>query len=60
LWFWGFVFLNDSHFFEFKEGMGRGTNDFAELLALKFFIFLATEKGVKNLQVFGDSLVVID
>ena len=40
--------------------MGGGSNNYAELLALKLLIKLAAEKGVTRYHVFGDSSVVIN
>jgi ribonuclease HI len=41
-------------------GLGTGTNNLAELLALKLLLQFAGEKGVQNLQIFGDSKIVIN
>jgi ribonuclease HI len=41
-----------------KVGLGRGSNNFAELMVLKLSLILAAERGVSCLQVFGDSLLV--
>ena len=37
----GMLFLSDVHFFSFKAGLGMGTNNFAELCALKLLLYLA-------------------
>ena len=37
----GMLFLSDVHFFSFKAGLGLGTNNFAELCALKLLLTLA-------------------
>ena len=34
-------FLSDVHYFSFKAGLGLGTNNFAELCALKLLLTLA-------------------
>lgn len=54
----GIVFISDSHVVKLKAGLGRGSNNFAELMALKLSLILAAERGVSRLQVFGDSLLV--
>ena len=41
-------------------GLGIGTNNFAELLALNLLLQIAGEKGIHNLQIFGDSKNVIN
>eukprot|EP01018_Ginkgo_biloba_P032904 Gb_28853 [translate_table: standard] len=43
-----------------RAGLGFCTNNFVELMALKLILLLANEKGVSRLQVFGDSLNVIN
>jgi ribonuclease HI len=53
----GILYLSDSHFLKFKVGIGRSTNNKAELLALKLTLRLAVEHGVQKLQVMGDSMV---
>jgi ribonuclease HI len=45
---------------KFKASLGRGTNNFAELMALKLTLVLVAEKGVTKIQIFEDSLVVIN
>jgi len=40
-------------------GLGPGTNKFPELLSLKLLLLFVGEKGVRDIQVFGDSLNVI-
>eukprot|EP01018_Ginkgo_biloba_P009885 Gb_00929 [translate_table: standard] len=55
----GILCIKALHTIKFKAGLGKGTNNYAELMALKLRLFLAGEKGVSRLQVFGDSMVVI-
>lgn len=52
--------LTQSHAFHIKMGLGRGTNNRAELLAVKDLLLFSIEKGCKNIQIFGDSLLVIN
>ena len=56
----GILYLSDEHFFTFSAGLGLGTNNYAELLALKLLITLALKQGVQTLQIFGDSQLVIN
>jgi len=51
--------MEESHSYKFAVGLGDGTNNYAELMALKLLLLLAVEKGCRTLQVFGDSLLVI-
>ena len=60
MWCWGYTFLKDDHYITFKAGLGVGTNNYAELFALKLFITLALDKQISNIQIFGDSLLVIN
>jgi ribonuclease HI len=52
--------LSDSHHFKIKMGLGPRTNNFVELMALKLLLTFVGEKGISNLQIFGDSMVVIN
>ena len=56
----GILYLSDEHFFTFSAGLGLGTNNYAELLALKLLIILALKQGFQSLQIFGDSQLVIN
>jgi ribonuclease HI len=40
--------------------LGAGTNNYSKLIALKLLLLFAIEKGCRALQVFGDSLVIIN
>ena len=40
----GILFIKDDHFFTFKAGLGIGTNNLAELYALKLLLILALDK----------------
>ena len=41
-------------------GLGVGTNNYAKLMTLKLLLHFALEKGCRNLQIFGDSLIIIN
>jgi ribonuclease HI len=56
----GILYLSDSHYYSMTFGFGTGTNNFAELMSLKLLIAFAIEKGCHSLNVFGDSLNVIN
>ena len=56
----GIIFLKVDHYITFKAGLGVGTNNYAELFALKLLLILALDKHISNIQVFGDSLLVIN
>jgi len=40
-------------FFFLKFGLGAGTNNYVELMALKLLLMFVIKKGVMSLQVFG-------
>jgi ribonuclease HI len=40
--------------------LGPGSNNFVELMALKLLLTFVGEKGLSNLQFFGDSMVIIN
>lgn len=54
------LYKTEFHFFHLVAGLGRGTNNYAELMSLKLLMLFALEQGCLSLQVFGDSLLVID
>jgi ribonuclease HI len=55
------VFLSPHHTtFTSRRGLGDGTNNYSELMALKLLLLFSLEKGCRSLQVFGDSLVIIN
>jgi ribonuclease HI len=56
----GLLYLYDDIFFVFNEGLGRGTNYYAKLLALKLLMKLVVGKGITMLQVYGDSNLIIN
>ena len=54
------LFLNPTHHFQISMGLGSGINNYVELMTLKLLLCFAIERNCKKLQVFGDSLVVIN
>jgi ribonuclease HI len=56
----GCLYFSTTHYFILKSGLGAGTNNFVELLALKFLLLFFVEKGFKTLQVFCDSMIIIN
>ena len=54
------LFLTQNHHFKIQMGLGEGTNNYVELLGLKLLLCFALAKGYKCLQIFGDSLIVIN
>ena len=56
----GILYLKEDHYFTFKAGWGVGTNNLAELYAMKLLLILALDKQITKIQVFGDSLLVIN
>ena len=56
----GFPFLSPTHFYYISVGLGRGSNNFVEPMELKPVLLFFMENGCHTLQVFGDSLIVID
>ena len=43
------LFLEEGHFFRARWGLGEGTNNKAELLALYMLLLLAHEEGIQKL-----------
>lgn len=56
----GSLYLIETRNFTFMIGLGEDTNNFSELMALKYLMKLAAANGVLHLQVFGDSELVIN
>ena len=56
----GVLFKSEAHFFHFSARFGRGSNNYAELMALRLLLLFALEQGCLSLQVFGDSMLVIE
>ena len=54
------LYINQNHYFKISMGLGVETNNYAELLNLKLLLCYAIERNCKKLQVFGDSMVVIN
>jgi len=54
------LYLSDSHHYVLTFGLGEGTNNYAELMSLKLLLIFAVEKGCQKLNVFGDSMNVIN
>ena len=48
----GFLFTSPTHSFHISAGLGRGSNNFAELMALKLFLLFVVEQDFHYLQVF--------
>lgn len=54
------LFLLEYHFFQIKMGLDPGTSNYIELLTLKLLISFAGEKGCHAIQIFGDSMNVVN
>jgi len=55
----GILYLGSNHYILFKVGIGKETNNFYEPTTLKLMLQLAQEYGVSQLQIYGNSLLVI-
>jgi ribonuclease HI len=60
LWTGGVLYFSDSHYFTLKENCGNGTNNTAKLMVLKIILKRAFDYGLRDFQVFGDSLPVVN
>ena len=54
------LYLSNNHNFHVKMGLGRGKNNYVELMALKLLLIFTREKGIQQIQIFGDSMNVIN
>ena len=59
---WGGCVLHlfGSPFSKIKVGLGEGTNNLTKLLSLKLSLLFSLEKGSKNIQIFGNSMLVLN
>ena len=56
----GILYFLDKLSFSFKANLGAGTNNTAELCALKLLLTLARMKDYAKIQIFGDSWLAIN
>ena len=54
------LYLSDDHFFHLKFGLGEGTNNRAELRTLYMLLIFAHENGIQGIQIFGESMIIIN
>jgi len=54
------IHINPSHSLKAVVGLGSSTNNFAELLALKLVLCWLINRNIFTIQIFGDSLNVIN
>jgi ribonuclease HI len=54
------ILKSNQPIFEGKTNLGVCTNNYAEYKGLQYGISLAIEKNIKRLEVFGDSLLIIN
>jgi ribonuclease HI len=55
----GILHISPTHNISFKVGLGIDTNKLCELMSLKLVLTLAQEQGISQIQIHGDSLLVI-
>jgi len=56
----GTITLHDGRVLHYKVGLGTGTNNRVELLSLWTLLWLAKRLLCEDIQVFGDSMAIID
>jgi len=56
----GLIFWSDHSFLVSRAGLGAGSNNYAELMALKLILLLAVEKNIKRINIMGDSRIIIN
>ena len=61
MWWGGEILnLNNYVYFKMKVGLGRGTNNFAELNSLRHLLLFAWEKNCHRIQFFEDTQLIIN
>jgi len=48
------------HYYKAKLGLGAGSNNYAELMTLRHLLHFALSHNCLNLNIYGDSKIVID
>jgi len=54
------IYKNNNEIWSISQNLGKKTNNYAECFALTLGIIEASKRNIKNLQVEGDSLLVIN
>ena len=53
------IHISEAHYHKFAAGLGYVSNNQDELLALKYTLLAIINLGIQEIQIFGDSLLVI-
>eukprot|EP00253_Pinus_taeda_P001922 PITA_01922 len=54
------IYLNNEHSLKASVGLGLGSNNFAELVALRLLMCWTLQKNILRIQIYGDSMNVIN
>eukprot|EP00253_Pinus_taeda_P011302 PITA_11302 len=54
------IHLNNEHTLKASVGLGMGSNNFAELMALRLLMCWSLQKNISRIQIYGDSMNVIN
>lgn len=54
------IYFNDHNSLHIQAGFGNGSNNYAELMALRMLLTKAWEWGSQSLQVFWDSKIILE
>ena len=55
----GNLYFSDNHWYSFKASLREGSSNFVQLSALRILLRLAVEHEALNLQIYGDSQIII-
>jgi ribonuclease HI len=55
----GSLYLSENNLLSFSTSLGEATNKFSELMTLYLLLLLDLEKNIRQLNIFGDSMLVI-
>jgi ribonuclease HI len=56
----GIIHLDEDSTISFATSLGEASNNFIEFMAIKLLILLAKERGISHLNIYGDSMLVIN
>eukprot|EP00253_Pinus_taeda_P004952 PITA_04952 len=54
------IHKTEHHYYKIKAGLGRGSNNFAELITLRHLLHFALGHNIDCINIFGDSKIIVN
>ena len=54
------IYLSETSYLKIQMGLGNGTNNYVKVMNLKLLLCFSKEKGCTYLQLFGDSMIIVN